>query len=189
MFRLPKLLLMATWLAPATAVAQVSDTAGLPRPRIRVAYSCKAFAKSGYECDQRQSAHTATGALQAAEGDTLRLVDQKRGEELAIPVSAVKQMWISDGDKGHFVDGALVGLVTGAALGAAIGSQLESCLLSCGPSTEYGAMVGAPAGLLIGGIIGALIKSERWRETTVDALQVEIAPRLDQPGLAMSIQF
>jgi len=94
--------------------------------------------------------------------DTLVYASWKRSsDERRLSFTAIEGIDRRVGSRGHWLAGALLGLVGGAAIGAVISTSEEG-------NTEPGlvaliyALGGAAGGLVVGSAIGASIRSDRW---------------------------
>ena len=163
--------------------------------RVRVAYRCKVAHDHVIECRENRSPRLDTGHLQSLDSDTLRIREAGSDAELAIPTVSIAELWVLEGRKGNFWNGAGIGLVAGALVGGIIGSKQEFCIFDCSapsggsPLTLVGVIVGAPAGALLGGIVGSQIRSDRWRQLPVNHLGMTFDPRLGTIGLRVSVAF
>lgn len=173
----------------ASTVAAQTPGTPMEGQRVRVAFRCKLVHDQVTGCREHRSPRIVTGLFQSSAGDTLRLRAESSGADLAIPSASVAQLWVVEGKKGNFWNGAGIGLIAGAVIGGVIGSTQEFCILDCSPATFFGVIIGEPAGALLGGAVGSAIQSDRWREVPRDDLRVSVVPRPDAIGLRVSIAF
>ena len=140
------------------------------------------------------------GTFWAWEADSL--IMESNGNALALALDSVTKLEVSQGQKSHTIEGAIIGLLVGGVAGAAIGyashqeceSQGEffSCIGDLGPESAAlgGALVIGLGGGVVGSLIGRSIKTDRWRQVPLDRLRVSFAPQRDgRFGLGLSVRF
>lgn len=100
-----------------------------------------------------------TGRFANVTGSDLLL--RHGAQERHIPLSSIQSIQRRAGSHGHFLTGALLGLVAGAGIGALISTSEESGTTQWVATTIY-TLAGAGGGLVLGGVAGSLIRSDRW---------------------------
>jgi len=120
------------------------------------------------------------GTLLGRRGEDVLIGIRPPESELAIPVRSVTLLESSLGTRGHAGRGALIGLGAGmvggiaAALIVCSSGDCESSGFTRGDGTAIVATVlgagGAIAGCGVGALTGALIRTERWRATSIQEL-------------------
>jgi hypothetical protein len=122
-----------------------------------------------------------SGTLVRAGADTIVLKLDRGGEAVAYPLAGVSRFEVSQGQKGHALAGAGLGLLAGAGLGALIGAT--NCGSACSGSDDLGGLavliwsgIGAGVGLVAGGVIGSTLKSDRWEEVPSSRWRVSVSP-------------
>jgi hypothetical protein len=106
-------------------------------------------------------------AIGSSEG-TLYMRRSGSSDTISIQQSRIQRVEISNGSRGHFLVGMLVGGAAGAGLLAAASSGSDHSG-GFGGSANWapeGAIVGGVGGFLIGGVVGELIRTERWKSIT-----------------------
>ncbi len=140
------------------------------------------------------------GTFWAWEADSL--IMESNGNALALPLNSVTKLEVSQGQKSHTVEGAIIGLLVGGVAGAAIGyasyqkcepqGEFFSCILDFGPeqSALGGALVIGLGGGVVGALIGRSIKTDRWAEVPLDRVRVSLGPQRDgRLGIGASVRF
>ncbi len=130
----------------------------------------------------------------AFKADTLVLDAEDRVAPLEVPLSLVKKVEVSRGQKSNAVSGALWGGLVGAAFGAILGVAAWSGsdsddFISFGPeAVAVGAGVLGGVGAGVGLLIGAATRSDRWEEVPLDRLRVNMVSRRNG-GLAIRLSL
>jgi hypothetical protein len=116
------------------------------------------------------------GQLQNVDSDSLRLI--KEDSTLPLPLSSIKRVEVSTGQRTWGGRGAAIGAISGGVLfGMVAMSSDESCgpddpwcidLFSTGESFLAGFAIGAAGGALTGLIIGGLTESDRWEKVSLE---------------------
>jgi hypothetical protein len=133
------------------------------------------------------------GTVSGYDGETIGITPDNQHTSVWVPLTSVKRLQESRGQKGNTRKGAFIGLVVGGALCAAVGAATyQECVDEPGgrwdcfmvpQSTGEQAALGGLAGVIIGAGIGALIgassKTDRWEEVPLDRLRVSFAPQRD----------
>jgi hypothetical protein len=132
----------------------------------------------------------------ALKADTLVLDAEDRVATLEVPLSLVKKVEVSRGQKSNAGSGALKGGLIGAGIGAVLGGAAwlgsdSDDFIKIGPeAVAVGAAVLGGVGAFAGLLIGAATVSDRWEEVplheinlgrssiAVDGVEVSIALRL-----------
>jgi hypothetical protein len=114
----------------------------------------------------------------ALKADTLVLDAEDRVETLEVPLSLVKKVEVSRGQKSNAGSGALkVGLI-GASIGAVLGSAAwlgsdSDDFIEIGPeAVAVGAAVLGGVGAFAGLLIGAATVSDRWEDVPLNEIYV-----------------
>lgn len=167
--RVPVLLVAAALLTCADALAQSVRTG------CRVRVQAPAVVPGRIE-----------GRVHSVGPDTLVL---EGTQMLALPVSAITDIRIYRGTRGHAGTGALIGAGVLGAAGLVAGFSLQSsqtCLIDIGFGSgkcEYStgevlafAGISAAIGAGLGAIVGALVRTDRWDDVPVRSLRVEPSP-------------
>ncbi len=140
------------------------------------------------------------GTFWAWQADSL--IMERNGNALALSLDSVTKLEVSQGQKSHTVEGAIIGLLVGGVAGAAIGyasyqecepqGEFFSCILDFGPeqSALGGALVIGLGGGVVGALIGRSIKTDRWAEVPLDRVRVSLGPQRDgRLGIGASVRF
>ena len=180
-------------LLPLVCVPSVS-TGQAPDPlvngqRIRVVSRCDLARDQVPTCGASSLRWTYTGQLEGHDHDNLRFREQSTKAELVIPTASITSLSVADGTRGHFLEGAEIGVVGGALIGFALASASSNSgdFIPPDASKFLGVVAGMPAGFLLGGIVGAAIRSDRWRLVSLNDQRVRVTPRLDTRGLGFGV--
>jgi hypothetical protein len=129
------------------------------------------------------------GTVALVKPDTLVLLLERGSTPTAIPLTSIRAVEVSRGERG----GAWAGAKPGASIGGAlfgVASLLVVPATGTDPDEALGDIAiltfgGAVYGAAIGAVIGALTGSERWERTPLSNSRVGISPR----GLTLSVSF
>ena len=125
-------------------------------------------------------------------------VQDEEGSRSSVPLSTVRRLEVSRGQKSNASAGAFIGFVTGAITGALIGGSLgddppllsEAFFFSAGEKAGIGFLLGAGGGAIIGALIGEAVHSDRWVEVPLERLRVSLAPqRHGRFAFGFSVRF
>ena len=141
-----------------------SATAQVPvRPGAQVRVTHLPICPADTICVGPSPRQRSVGTFWAWQADSL--IMERNGNALALSLDSVTKLEVSQGQKSHTVEGAIIGLLVGGVAGAAIGyasyqkcepqGEFFSCIADLGP--EYAALGGALVIGLGGGVVGALI--------------------------------
>lgn len=137
------------------------------------------------------------GTVASAHSDTL-VLEVNEDSLLAIPLTAVTSLEVSEGQSssaGYLaVLGGLVGIWAGALIAS---SNVEESSSGGLGAPDFGGVVavvgGAVAGLFVGAILGAgigsAIMTENWKDVPVDEIRVGLLPTFDGIAVSASIRF
>jgi hypothetical protein len=114
-----------------------------------------------------------TGKFLTMDEKTLTIID-RGGQHVKIPRELVTRLDVSSRQKGHALQGLLIGAAAGAILGAS--SSDGSCsFFPCPTRGQWAALGGAFFGG-IGAGIGRAVKTDKWVETPLDRVSVGLRP-------------
>ena len=126
-------------------------------------------------------------------------VQDEEGSRSSVPLSTVRRLEVSRGQKSNASAGAFIGFVTGAITGALIGGSLgdappifggETSPLSAEKKAFIGFLLGGAGGAIIGKLIGEAVHSDRWVEVPLERLRVSLAPqRHGRFAFGLSVRF
>jgi len=137
------------------------------------------------------------GTVASAHSDTL-VLEVNEDSLLAIPLTTVTSLEVSEGQSSSAGSGAVVGGLAGLVAGALIASSIvEESSGSGFAAGDYDGIVatvgGAVAGLFVGAIVGAgigsAIMTENWKDVPVDEIRVGLLPAFDGVAVSASIRF
>ena len=129
------------------------------------------------------------GRVRETRGDTLVLeTDVMRGGHLRadtvhVAMATVTRLDVRTGGRGHWLEGAGIGLALGLAIGAASDDGSSRAYAPSAP-----AMGGGLLGIL-GAVIGGSIKSDRWSEMPLDRVQPRLVALQDGVGIGVAVGF
>ena len=180
----PRIVLAVGLLAHAVTADLIAQQDLLVAPGARVRVTAPTVAEG-----------TVVGTVASAHSDTL-VLEVNEDSLLAIPLTAVTSLEVSEGQSssaGYLaVLGGLVGIWAGALIAS---SNVESSggFLAGGFERELAAVGGAVAGLFVGAILGAgigsAIMTENWKDVPVDEIRVGLLPTFDGIAVSASIRF
>jgi len=134
------------------------------------------------------------GRVQELNGDTLVvLVDvlhksSLRLEMTDVPLSSISKLEVITGRRGHWLEGAGIGVLLGVVVGAASGDDPSDQWFAYSAGQKAG-MYGVVFGLAGAGI-GALIKSDKWAEVPLEQLRPRlIAAENGRVGVGVVLRF
>ena len=127
-------------------------------------------------------------------------VQDEEGSRSSVPLSTVRRLEVSRGQKSNASAGAFIGFVTGAITGALIGGSLgddppffggdEPFPFSAEKKAFIGFLLGGAGGAIIGKLIGEAVHSDRWVEVPLERLRVSLAPqRHGRFAFGFSVRF
>lgn len=104
----------------------------------------------------------------------------------------IRKVEVSRGTHRNVLKGTLIGLGTGAMLGCFGGASAsdDDFYVSQGTQAALGAAVLGAVGALVGTAVGAMSKTEKWEESSMQAICISLAPmEQNTVGLALSLKF
>jgi len=164
-----------TLIIPARAVAQGAQWV-TPGAKVRVTAPTLGLSEQ-------------VGRVQETRGDTLVvLTDVMRGGHLRadtvhVAMATVTKLDVRTGGRGHWLEGAGIGLALGLAIGAASDDGSSRAYAPSAP-----AMGGGLLGIL-GAVIGGSIKSDRWSEVPLDRVRPRLVALQDGVGVGVVLRF
>jgi hypothetical protein len=189
--RVASVVLAFSWAMPA---ARAEALPPQPGTRVRLTLSCEG---RGQPADMGAAdACRLVGRLVRLRADTLTLESTEKTNSWGL--GTLRRLEVSQGRRGHWLVGAGAGavlggvafvLLTGSGSTAICDRDANQDALSPGEC----AGLSAAAVLVMGGvgaIVGGLIRSESWRELSVEDLRVSLAPRPPgKLGIAVRLGF
>jgi len=140
---------------------------------------------------------TVVGTVASAHSDTL-VLEVNEDSLLAIPLTTVTSLEVSEGQSssagGLAVVGGFVGIFAGALIASSnVEESSSGGLAGGGYERELATVGGAVAGLFVGAIVGAgigsAIMTENWKDVPVDEIRVGLLPAADGVVVSASIRF
>jgi hypothetical protein len=163
------LAVVATLFAPSPLLAQSREL----EPGVRVRVTAPSFQLSPL-----------IGSFQELDARLSRLTLLTGGDEVEIPISAVRQLEVSQGTRSYAGLGAAIGLGAGLTYATTLVILGEGAM--SGDLLYLGYWIAGGTGALVGAIVGSLVETERWEEVPVEKLRISIVSN-GRSGFAISL--